>query len=62
MGEELDIAGLKGRVASVTHSGILLEIDDKVWSLRLGRNLREMRQVRASDLAEVPNGSGDDPP
>ena len=62
VGEELDIAGLQGRVASVTYSGILLEIDDKVWSLKLGRNLREMREVTASEATDIATGSAEDPP
>ncbi len=52
-GDDLDIGGVKGKLASVSASGIVLVIDDKEWSLKLGKNLRDMKR-----LGEAPAATG----
>ena len=44
-GQEFDVAGVKGKVLSIAVSerSATLEIDEKTWVLRLGKNLRELR-------------------
>ena len=48
-GEQLDVAGIKGTVTSVTRTGIILELDDRRWSLKLGKNLREMHNLPGAE-------------
>jgi hypothetical protein len=48
-GEQLHVAGIKGKVTSVTRTGIILQVDDRLWSLRLGKNLREMQDLTESE-------------
>src|SRR5262245_4702772 len=38
-GDDLAIAGLKAKIISVTASNMVIQMDDKEWSLKLGKNL-----------------------
>jgi hypothetical protein len=44
-GDEFEIAGVKGKVVTVARTGIVFEMDNKQWSLKLGKMLREMKEV-----------------
>jgi hypothetical protein len=56
-GDDLAIAGLKAKVVSVAASNIVLHMDDKEWTLKLGKNLRELKEsgrpVAKSDNSEA---------
>jgi hypothetical protein len=44
-GDEFEIVGVKGKIVSVSRTGIVFEMDNKQWSLKLGKMLREMKEV-----------------
>src|SRR5262249_14491474 len=63
-GDELDIAGVKGTVTSVSRSGITVEMNNKRWSLDLGKNLQELCGIELSESRPDPAKTkllGDDP-
>jgi hypothetical protein len=47
-GDSLDVAGLKAKIVSIAASKIVLEMNDKQFSLKLGKNLREMTDLGGS--------------
>jgi hypothetical protein len=44
-GDDLAIAGIKAKIVSVAASSMILHMDDKEWSLKLGKNLRELKET-----------------
>jgi hypothetical protein len=59
-GDEFAMAGLKGRIVSVAASNIVIEMDDKQWSLKLGKNLRELKEI--GRVASAGNSPASDKP
>jgi hypothetical protein len=44
-GDNIDVADLNAKIVSIAASKIVLEMNDKQWSLKLGKNLREMTEL-----------------
>jgi hypothetical protein len=47
-GSSFQVADVSARVVEITPDALVLERDNSRWSLRLGQNLREMRQLPAA--------------
>jgi hypothetical protein len=59
-GDDLAIAGLKAKIISVTASNMVIQMDDKEWSLKLGKNLRELKEIGRS-VAKTEGSDGSAP-
>jgi hypothetical protein len=56
-GDDLEVAGLKAKIVSVAASNMVLQMDDKEWSLKLGKNLRELKEIGRS-VAKTESSDG----
>ena len=63
-GDEFDIAGVKGKLVSVGSSGIVIERDSKEWTLKLGKTLKDLKEIPkpglpvASEAKDKSSGNG----
>ncbi len=47
-GDEFDIAGVKGKIVSVAPTGIVIAKDNKEWSLKLGKTLKDLKEIASA--------------
>jgi hypothetical protein len=54
VGDSLDIGGVKGKLLNIAPTGIVLEMDSKECSLKLGKNLRDLKELPARTALRSP--------
>lgn len=60
-GDDFEIAGVKGKVVSVARAEIVFEMNKKQWSLKLGKVLREMKELATTVSASTETNSEEKP-
>ena len=54
VGDELNIAGVKGRLLNISPSGIVLDMETKQCSLKLGKSFRDFKELEVKTATDKP--------